>query len=141
MSAFDGMTITAGAEVPARVVGPLTQSDIVRFAGACGDFNPLHHDVLAARAAGFDGPIAMGQMTAGIAAAWLADWCGIERMRHLEVRFAAPVSAGDTVTFSGSVTGIVTTGEQALAHISFSAARDEVVVATGNASAAVAGPV
>jgi acyl dehydratase len=46
--------------------GPVSQTDIVRFAGAGGDFNPLHHDREFAGAAGFERPIAMGQFTAGL---------------------------------------------------------------------------
>jgi acyl dehydratase len=49
-----------------RTFGPVSQTDIVRFAGAGGDFNPLHHDREFAGAAGFERPIAMGQFTAGL---------------------------------------------------------------------------
>jgi 3-hydroxybutyryl-CoA dehydratase len=140
MSGLDELLLVVGAELPARVLGPLTLTDTVRFAGACGDFNPLHHDVAAARQSGFDAPIAMGQMAAGMAGAWLADWCGIERMRHLEVRFAAPVSVGDTVTFTGSITKIDDTGEGPVAHIEFTAARGEAVVVQGSSSFVLAAP-
>jgi 3-hydroxybutyryl-CoA dehydratase len=140
VSRLDALMPVVGDELPARVLGPLTLTDIVRFAGACGDFNPLHHDVAAARQSGFDAPIAMGQLTAGMAGAWLADWCGIERMRHLEVRFAAPVLVGDTVTFAGSITKIDDGGERAVAHIEFTAARGGVVVALGSSSVTLAAP-
>ena len=86
-----------------RTFGPVTQTDIVRFAGAGGDFNPLHHDPERAAAAGFAAPIAMGQMTAGILAGWLTDWCGVENLRAYEVRFVAPVRLGDTIELSGEV--------------------------------------
>ncbi|MEW1822184.1 MaoC family dehydratase [Arthrobacter sp. NPDC080031] len=83
-----------------RTVGPLTQTDIVRFAGAGGDFNPLHHDPEFAAAAGFGRPIAMGQLSAGLLSGWLTDWCGVENLRVLEVRFASPVAVGDSITLS-----------------------------------------
>jgi acyl dehydratase len=95
-----------GDAVPPRSFGPVTQTDVVRFAGASGDFNALHHDPERARVAGFAAPIAMGQMTAGLLAGWLTDWCGVERLRHLEVRFTAPLHLGDTVVLSGEVTAI-----------------------------------
>ncbi|MCU1690929.1 MAG: MaoC protein dehydratase [Frankiales bacterium] len=85
-----------------RVLGPLTQVDVLRFAGACGDFNPLHHDRELAQRAGFDAPIAMGQMTAGIVAAWITDWCGVENLVELEVRFVAPVLVGDTLVLTSA---------------------------------------
>jgi acyl dehydratase len=89
-----------------RQVGPITATDIVRFAGAGGDFNPLHHDETAARAAGFDSIIAMGQFSAGLIAGLLSDWVGIENVRALEVRFVAPVGVGDLVELSAEVTEV-----------------------------------
>lgn len=89
---------------PARTVGPVTRTDIVRFAGAGGDFNPLHHDHEFAVAAGYPDVIAMGQLQAGMLAGWLTDWCGVEHLRELAVRFVAPVRPGDTLTFAGRVT-------------------------------------
>jgi acyl dehydratase len=95
--------VPAGAVPPPRTIGPLTQTDVVRFAGAGGDFNPLHHDPEVAAQAGFDRPIAMGQLTAGLAAAWLTDWCGVEHLRALRVRFVAPLLIGDVVVLSASL--------------------------------------
>lgn len=88
----------------ARSFGPVTQTDIVRFAGAGGDFNPLHHDPAFARDAGFDAPIAMGQFTAALMAGWLSDWCGAENLHSFEVQFKAPVKIGDTVDFDVAAT-------------------------------------
>lgn len=126
-----------GTTLPGRVVGPITLTDVVRFAGALGDFNPLHHDVVAARAAGFEAPIAMGQMTAGLIAAWLADWCGAEHLCHLEVRWVSPVSVGDTVTFTGAVVEIDAAGDDAVAHVEFRATCGGTVVAHGGSSVVV----
>lgn len=95
-----------GDVLQSRSFGPVTQTDVVRFAGASGDFNPLHHDLERARAAGFAAPIAMGQLTAGLLAGWLTDWCRVERLRRFEVRFTAPLYLGDTVVLSGGVTDV-----------------------------------
>ena len=98
--------VCVGERPAHRILGPLTQTDIVRFAGAGGDFNPLHHDPAAAAAAGFERPIAMGQLTAGLLAGWLTDWCGVENLRSYEVRFIAPFMIGDTVELSGVVVSV-----------------------------------
>jgi 3-hydroxybutyryl-CoA dehydratase len=98
--------VSVGGQPQTRTIGPITQTDVVRFAGAGGDFNPLHHDPEAAASAGFAQPIAMGQMTAGILAAWLTDWCGVEHLRAYEVRFRAPLSLGDTIVLAGTVASI-----------------------------------
>ena len=112
-----------------RTFGPVTQTDVVRFAGAGGDFNPLHHDPEHARAAGFDAPIAMGQLTAGLLAAWLTDWCGVERLRRFEVRFTAPLHLGDTVILSGSITSV----EDGVAHLDLAATGFSSALVTGTA--------
>ncbi|WP_010224501.1 MULTISPECIES: MaoC/PaaZ C-terminal domain-containing protein [unclassified Pseudonocardia] len=85
------------------MIGPITRTDIVRFAGAGGDFNPLHHDPEFATSAGFEDVIAMGQMQAGMLAGWLTDWCGVEHLVELETRFRRPVELGEILTFSGEV--------------------------------------
>lgn len=126
--------VTAGQDLPARVVGPLTQTDVLRFAGASGDFNPLHHDPELARRAGFAAPVAMGQLTAGIVAAWLTDWCGVERLTEFEVRFVAPVLVGDTITLTGSVTDMVTDDGREIARLTVAARTGDTVVMKGRAA-------
>ena len=127
------MTTRATAAPTPRTIGPITQTDIVRFAGAGGDFNPLHHDPEAAAAAGFDRPIAMGQFTAALLAAWLTDWCGVENLRTFEVRFSAPLRIGDTVELSGTVSD----EGSGSATLDLSARCGEVTVVTGRAVVAV----
>jgi acyl dehydratase len=89
-----------------RLVGPITQTDIVRFAGAGGDFNPLHHDPAFAAAAGFRTVIAMGQLQAGMLAGLVTDWVGVENLREFEVRFVAPVHIGDVLELTAEVTDV-----------------------------------
>jgi 3-hydroxybutyryl-CoA dehydratase len=98
--------VDVGHRPDPRRFGPVTQTDIVRFAGAGGDFNPLHHDPDAAAAAGFTRPIAMGQLTAGLLAGWVTDSFGVENLRRLEVRFSAPLAIGDEVSLEGEVVAI-----------------------------------
>jgi acyl dehydratase len=133
-------TAAAGDHPAPRRVGPLTQTDIVRFAGAGGDFNPLHHDPQFAASAGFAHPIAMGQLTAGLLAAWLTDWCGVENLREYDVRFTAPLSIGDTVELSGEVTDVEPTDDGlALATVRLAATTDGTTLVSGQAVVVVAG--
>jgi acyl dehydratase len=81
--------LRAGDRSAPRSFGPLTRAEIARFAGAGGDFNPLHLDDEVARLAGFPTVIAMGQLQAGVLAGMLSDWVGVERVRRFEVRFAS----------------------------------------------------
>ncbi|WP_068395983.1 MaoC family dehydratase [Kribbia dieselivorans] len=127
-------TLQVGTALEPRTIGPITQTDIVRFAGAGGDFNPLHHDPEFAARAGFTAPIAMGQMQAGILAAALTDRVGVEHLRALEVRFVAPVEIGDVLTVTGTVTE-VGDGVATLALAMTKA--DAATVVTGTASVGV----
>ena len=85
------------------VVGPLTRTDLVRYQGASGDLNPLHHDEPWARAAGFPAPISLGMFHAGVLATWATDWLGAQNVRRYRMRFADQVFPGDTLRCSGRV--------------------------------------
>jgi len=110
-------------------VGPITVTDIVRFAGAGGDFNPLHHDEAAARAAGFPGLIAMGQMQAGMLARVLTDGFPLAEIRDYRVRFVAPVRVGDRLTLAIEEDEVEESAGIATHHLRLTATRDDDVVA------------
>lgn len=99
--------LQVGDRGPARRVGPLTRTDIVRYAGASGDFTPLHHDEELARAAGFPTVFSMGMFQAGILATYAADWLGAEAVRRLSVRFEEQVWPGDTLECHGVVEDVL----------------------------------
>jgi 3-hydroxybutyryl-CoA dehydratase len=99
-------TLSANDVLPGRSIGPVTQTDIVRFAGAGGDFNPLHHDEGYAARAGLPGVIAMGQMQAGMLASWLADTVHVEHLLSYSVRFASPLLIGETLDMTGRVESV-----------------------------------
>jgi acyl dehydratase len=86
------------------VVGPLTVTDFVRYQGASGDMNPLHHDPQTAAVAGFETPISPGMLQAGLLGSYAATWFGAEHVRGLRVRFDRPVAVGDTLTCTGALT-------------------------------------
>ena len=79
---------------------PLTLTDFVRYQGASGDFNPIHHDPAFARAAGYPGPFAVGMLAAGIAANRIAERVGTAAVRRLRIRFRSPAWPGDVLTYT-----------------------------------------
>ena len=85
-----------------RVTEPVTRTQIVRFAGAAGDFNPMHHDEQFAQAAGQPSVFAMGQLTAAILGAAVADWFGAGRVTGYGVRFKDKVWPGDRLVLRAS---------------------------------------
>ncbi len=93
-----------GSELPeGATLGPLTRTDFVRYQGASGDMNPIHHDETYARAAGYPAPLAVGMLQAGALAAWAAGLFGPENVRRTKVRWKEQVWPGDVLTFSGKV--------------------------------------
>jgi acyl dehydratase len=94
--------VTAPPPAP-LIVGPLTRTDFVRYQGASGDMNPLHHDETFARAAGYEAPLAIGMFNAGLLGTYATDWLGAENVRRFRIRFAEQVWPGDTLTCTGAV--------------------------------------
>lgn len=130
------LTLTVGDQLESRTIGPVTQTDIVRFAGAGGDFNPLHHDTDHAQRAGLPGVISMGQMQAGMLAAFVTDSVHVEHLRSFGVRFARPLRVGDTLTLSATVESVDT--DAGTAYLVLAATIPDATVATGTATVAVA---
>ena len=85
------------------------RADLVAYAEASGDDNPIHQDEEAARAAGLPGVIAHGMYTMGLAANAITEWVGgVERVLDFSARFGKPVvvpegNEGTTVSVSASV--------------------------------------
>ena len=97
--------VKVGDELPPLVKGPLQQIQLTRYAGASGDFNPIHQDAEFAKAAGMGGVFAHGMLSMGFVAQAVTDWAGAGRVRKIGVRFAALVRLNDTVTCRGRVVG------------------------------------
>lgn len=118
---------------------PVTRTQIVRFAGAGGDFNPMHHDEEFARAAGQPSVFAMGQLQAAMLARMASDWLGAANLRSLEVRFTAKVWPGDVLKLRGTVTERVNVDGHAHVRCALQATRAQGndVVARGAAVARV----
>jgi acyl dehydratase len=95
--------VKVGDELPRLVKGPIQQIQLTRYAGASGDFNPIHQDDEFARAAGMGGVFAHGMLSMGFVAQAVADWAGAGQVRKIGVRFAALVRLKDTVTCRGRV--------------------------------------
>lgn len=121
--------LRVGDTLHPRILGPITQTDIVRFAGAGGDFNPLHHDPEHARAAGMPGVVSMGQLQAGMLAAWVSDLVGVENLLRFSVRFSSPLAIGETLELTGRVESV----EDAEAVLGIEARVDDRVVISGGA--------
>ena len=90
--------MTEAWPTPPVEFGPLTRTDLVRYAGASGDFNPLHHDAEFAAQAGLPDVMAHGMLSAGLLASAVTTWFGPGSVKSYATRFLAPVWPGDTLT-------------------------------------------
>lgn len=115
--AFAG-EIRVGEEREALVVEGLTRTQIVQYAGASGDFNPIHHDEpFATKAAGYPSVFAHGMLTMGLTGRLLTDWLGDGVLREFGVRFVKQVFPGDTLTGRAVVKAIQVSGAEGRVEI------------------------
>lgn len=84
----------------------ISRTHFVKYAGASGDFNPIHHDQTFAEAAGLPTVFGMGMFTAGALSRVVSSWFGPESIERFQVRFAQRLWPGDTIRFSGRVTRV-----------------------------------
>ena len=117
-----------------RTLGPLTMTDIVRYQGASGDLNPLHHDPEFARAGGFPGVISVGMLHAGILAAHAAAWLGPAAIRRVRLRFREQIWPGDVLTYRARVTEVREQDGHQQVDVDLACTRRDVPVVTGTAT-------
>jgi acyl dehydratase len=98
----------------------VTRTHIVKYAGAGGDFYPVHHDEEFAKAAGLPTIFAMGLMHGGMLSRLVTDWAGGFRVKRYKLRFTGMVWPHDTLKFSGRVARIYQENGQNLVNCDLS---------------------
>jgi acyl dehydratase len=112
------MDLNVGDTHEAVVVENVTRTHIVKYAGAGGDFNPLHHDDTAAQnMAGYPSVFAHGMYSMGLTGRMLTDWLGPTALKKFGVRFTKQVWPGDTLTARGEVTAVTEEAGEKVATI------------------------
>lgn len=79
--------VSEGDEAPV-LSHVLTRTDLVAYAGASGDFNPMHHDEVKAKAAGQPSVFGHGMFSMGLLGSAISDYVGVGNVRRFQVRFA-----------------------------------------------------
>ena len=100
------MTIEVGAKHDKTMIETVDRSMFIKYAGASGDFNPIHWNEDFAKSAGYPGVFAQGMFTAGVLGTFLTDWLGEENVRKFRTRFVGQVWPGETIVCSGEVTKV-----------------------------------
>ena len=99
--AWDDLEV--GTEAPA-VSHRLGRTDLVQYAGASGDYNPMHTDEVAAQAAGLPSVFGHGMFSMGLLGRALTDWAGPGNLTNYKVRFTKQTWPGEVLTTSVVVT-------------------------------------
>jgi peroxisomal enoyl-CoA hydratase 2 len=138
--AFEDLKV--GDAAPPLVVEDISRTHFVRYAGASGDFNPMHHDDTIATSVGNPSVFGHGMLTAGLMARVLTDWFGPTGLRRYQVRFSKQVWPGETLTCTATVTDLRDEGsdDQSSGLVDFEcqvANQDGEVKLTGSATATV----
>lgn len=89
--------VNEGDEAPV-VSHELTRTDLVMYAGASGDFNPMHHDEIKAQEAGLPSVFGHGMFSMGLLGKAITDYVGIGNLRTYKVRFTKQTWPGETLT-------------------------------------------
>jgi len=96
--------VKVGDEAPV-VSHKLTRTDLVKYAGASGDFNPMHHDEVAAQAAGQPSVFGHGMFSMGILGTAVTDFVGVGNLTRYQVRFARQTWPDEVLSSKIVVTG------------------------------------
>lgn len=115
--------LAVGTEHEPFETPPLRITDFVRYQGASGDMNPLHHDPAVAERAGLKSVLAVGMLQAGVLGCYATDWLGAQNLRRYTVRFKSPAWPGDVITYSGRITDLREEDGETLADVDLTAVR------------------
>jgi len=129
------MTVKAGDIVETVLVEDLKRTTIVQYAGASGDYNPLHSDeVFTTKVAGYPSVFAHGMLTMGMTGRLVTDLVGAANVKSFGGRFTSQVFPGDTLT--GTV--VVDSVDGGIASMTVTTKnQDGVVVFAGQATGAI----
>jgi acyl dehydratase len=117
--ALSASTLKVGDARSEVVATSLSRTQIVQYAGASGDYNPLHSDeVYVTQSAGYPTVFAHGMLTMGLTGRLLTDWAGDGRLLTYGARFEKQVWPGDTLTATATVEAIEDTEEGKVAKFS-----------------------
>jgi acyl dehydratase len=137
--ALKASQLTVGTTHEEIVVEDLKRTQIVMYAGASGDYNPIHTDeVFATQVAGYPTTFAHGMLTMGLTGKMLTNYVGDGRLTSYGMRFVAQVWPGDTLTARATVAALREREGEHFVDLTLSTInQDGREVASGTASARI----
>lgn len=94
-----------------HTVEDISRTDFAKYAGASGDFNPIHYDEPHAEQTGYESVFGQGMFTAGIASQSVREALGLQNLKEYRTRFSSQVWPGDTLFTTVEVTAVTGTDE------------------------------
>ena len=96
--------VQVGDAIPKLLKSPISHLQLVRYAGASGDFNPLHTDPKVGELVGTGGIIGHGMLIMGFVGQMLSDYVGPTSLRKFDARFKGMSRIEDVITCTGTIT-------------------------------------
>ena len=128
--------LRAGQTLPVLEKPPITKVQLVKYAGASGDFNPLHTDDMFAQKIGMNGVVAHGMLIMGFLGQYIMELAGTTaEIKQFKMRFGAMTVPGDSITCSSTVEKIYEEEGVKMADLNLMAEKDSgKVVGSGKAT-------
>jgi acyl dehydratase len=135
--ALSAKKLNVGDTYQEEIVNNLTRTRLVQYAGASGDYNPVHTDeIFTTKVAGYPSVFAHGMLTMGMTGRMLTNYVGDGRLTKYGVRFTRQVWPGDSLTAKATVEAIRKEGGQSFVDLNVSTVnQDGAEVVSGYASA------
>ncbi len=137
--ALKASELKVGDTYTERLVEDLKRTQIVQYAGASGDYNPLHTDeIFTTKVAGYPSVFAHGMLSMGMTGRMLTNYVGDGRLTKFGVRFTSQVWPGDTLDATATVEAIRKEGGKSFVDLTVTTVNQNgVEVIKGNATARV----
>lgn len=137
--ALSARTLKIGDKYTEQIVEDLKRTQLVQYAGASGDYNPVHTDeIFTTKIAGYPSVFAHGMLTMGMTGKMLTNYVGDGRLTKYGVRFTRQVWPGDTLTATATVKAIREEGGKHFVDLDVSTVnQDGAEVLSGYASARI----
>jgi len=132
---FDSVSV---GDVAPVLTHQLTRTDLVMYAGASGDFNPMHTDEVAAQAAGLPSVFGHGMFSMGLLGTALTDFAGVGNLKSYKVRFTKQTWPDEVLTSTITVTAKREEGGEKLVDLECSLANGDGEVKVAGEAVAVA---
>ncbi|MDQ6696929.1 MAG: MaoC family dehydratase N-terminal domain-containing protein [Actinomycetota bacterium] len=116
----------------------LTRTDLVMYAGASGDFNPMHTDEVTAKAAGMPSVFGHGMFSMGLLATALTNYVGVGNLKSYKVRFTKQTWPDEELITHIVVTGTRSVGDEKLVDLECSLANAAGEVKVAGSAVAIA---